>query len=1163
MSRIRILVRLAFALGVAAALAASALAQNVAWMGNTRLFPAFGGGTLPSRGASLEPNQSLTITTETWPNNANHRVFAVVTTNNWLSSQEIELNFDGVTGNNRKWYGIIGPYPRGSQVQFFLTARGSDNSVRFDNNNNQNFGFYSRFAPNFQNGAILQWFETDYVTMLRRLPEVVEAGYSAIYLPAPQKSGGGGFSVGYNPFDRFDFGDRLSMGTVRTKYGTTQQLWELINTAKRYGLEVYCDVVLNHNDNRASTAINRYPDMIPEDFHIRSSADTGNAEVNFNTAQPFDANMLTGDLVGLVDISLGDGNPTQTGPFNLPSFASWNTFGKPTFVRHPRTPQYYPNGQPQSEDVRQYLKRWGWFLTSVFGFDGYRFDAVKHIPPAFFDQQFDQPGGVSSNGDFIPHLFNLNPNLYLFGEDFTTNAYELREYAKAGMNLLDFPLKFVQDDVLNSQGFDHLGNAFSNGYGIDPNTGLAYEMGGLARANSVGFVHSHDQGPPQSNNLAHALVLTRPARPKVYFDGNNIEPNNWSNFPKPGRYDALGSGDNIVPKLVDARNRFGRGFIVNRWVSQNLFVYERVNGSRGMMLVGLNSRGDFQSITQNVQTAFAPGTVLEDLSGQQPNVTVGGNQSVTITVPSNSAGQNSNNARGFVIYVPVTPKPVSGVEPIRLFADGVEAAPETVATPAGAFASPRSFKRTTVSGNTLRIRVQTDASGASALVKINRGMPLAGLAPLTNTAEGLADGFVPMASLGNGVFELDNVSLGALPTGQHLLRVRVFRNTGADPGLYRDFVAWVQVNKATERVIDGDLADAGSALVFQTRSASNPANRLDGLFVTNDDRNIYLGLAGNVDTAENSTFGIAAFLDVAPGGITELSALNDDSGPAPRLLSNHQVRFGSRGFEADFALGVLRRSQLGSSPESPNVGDPIAPYPIGAFAGLYRINPWNLNWLNGVPSAIAWKPRNGPFDPPAGLEARIPVESLWPDGKIPARFSVLAFLTNTGESGTTLTSTNPQRGITGGYALGAGSTRNQFLPPQPGIVSDPFTAPATATNFTRVQIRFSQADPNLSIQSLSTSFNAGTQLYRQRVRITNQGSSTIQGPFWVLAVTDSDAELLSNRGRSRFNPKYQYIRLSTPSLAPGASVEVDLDYRGVPAGSPAPELMVRVGMGIV
>jgi 1,4-alpha-glucan branching enzyme len=68
-------------------------------------------------------------------------------------------------------------------------------------------------------------------------------------------------------------GDRFQKGTVRTQYGTTQELIELIRLAHRFGLEVYCDLVTNHADNRASTAIDRYPGVIPEDFHIRSTAD--------------------------------------------------------------------------------------------------------------------------------------------------------------------------------------------------------------------------------------------------------------------------------------------------------------------------------------------------------------------------------------------------------------------------------------------------------------------------------------------------------------------------------------------------------------------------------------------------------------------------------------------------------------------------------------------------------------------------------------------------------------------------------------------------------------------------------------------------------------------------------------------------------------------------
>jgi alpha-amylase len=193
----------------------SASSDAVSWMGNTKLYE--GGNRYPNAGFYLEDSQSLTITTETWPIATGQQVKAIVTTNNWQTSQEYVFSFDFNANNNSHWYCVLPKFPKNTRIQFYLRADEWQNGTVFDNNGSQNFRYFVRPAPRYSDTPILQWFQTDYKTIMARLPEVVQAGYGAIYLPAPQKSGGGGFSTGYNPFDPFDLGDRLAKGTVRTQ----------------------------------------------------------------------------------------------------------------------------------------------------------------------------------------------------------------------------------------------------------------------------------------------------------------------------------------------------------------------------------------------------------------------------------------------------------------------------------------------------------------------------------------------------------------------------------------------------------------------------------------------------------------------------------------------------------------------------------------------------------------------------------------------------------------------------------------------------------------------------------------------------------------------------------------------------------------------------------
>lgn len=1158
------------------ALAGLGLAQQavaLSWVGNTSTW--LSGQAFPKRGGYLEPWQSMTVTAETWPIETGQRLVAVVTTTNWASSQEYEFTWERNVGNNSRWFVNIGPFPQGTQVNFFLrgTRTGQTNPI-IDNNSGANYGYHQRFASPYKRGAILQWFETDYKTIMRRLPEVIEAGYSSLYLPSPTKSGGGGFSVGYNPVDRFDLGDRLQKGSVRTKYGTTQELQELIQVAKRFGIDVYVDLVINHNDNRASHPINRYPDMIPEDFHIRSSADTGNTEINFNVESPFSFGMLNHDLVGLVDIAHEDGNNTRTGAFTYPSYVTQNVWGKPSFVRNPLTPQYYLDGTPRGEDVREYLERWSKWLISVIGIDGFRVDAVKHVGPGYFGWAPDQAASQGfSNGDLLSRLFSFDPSLYVFGEVYSSNSYELREYGKTGFHLLDFPLKFKMGDVFNSNGFANLGQALGNTYGYDPATGLAFLQGGLGPDTSVSFVQSHDDGPPTSNNLAYAFMLARPGRPKVYYDGNNIQPNAWTNFPRPGRGDSLGNFGSTIVKMVNANERFARGYSVQRYLTANVLAFERLVNGRPIMLFAMNNNGA-SAQTVNIQTSYPAGTVLRDYANSQPDITVGANGVATVTIPSNGTSSEPNNGKGFVMYGRITAEAVAGQEPV-VFSEydpnrasnksgWVTVTRDTYTNNGGTYGTSSTFKAATLRGGQSRVNVRTSVAGVSGLIKFNNGIALPGLTPLSNTPEGLSDGFIPMTKLTNGQFSLDNIDLSGLPDGLHLAKVRIFSDSGSDPGVYSDFNYFFYVRRglSTGWKVDGDLTDFGNPLSSQSRNATSQLNRIDALYASNDDRFLYLGLAGRVDGAENMTNGMAAFIDVdGANGVRDVSTLNDDSGPAARLLSNTRLTLPT-GFGADFAFASFRNSSMHSSPEAPFAGGLRTAPLIGAQAALYRINPLSLNWLESRPAVIATQIRPNKFDPPKGVEIAIPLTELFSTpGSANTGLNILAYHATTGEQDAFLTSTDPLRATLGGRPAATSWLSNQLMPTQVNILSDPGTAQFTALQSLRINLNMAVAQTNgFQVTPGAITLNGATGRFEQTVTIANQTTAALKGPLKLRVQVPSGVQVVNALGRSVL-VHGGFLQLAERGLNPGSIVTIKVEYSAPNLAAITPTLMLFSGKG--
>jgi alpha-amylase len=133
-------------------------------------------------------------------------------------------------------------------------------------------------------GIIMQAFYWDvpaggtwYQTIESKIADWDAAGISAIWLPPVSKAMNGGFSMGYDPFDYFDFGDYNQQGSIETRFGSRSELESLINTAHQYNIDVYADIVLNHNsggDLEANpyTGTDTYTDFNPASGKFYRSA---------------------------------------------------------------------------------------------------------------------------------------------------------------------------------------------------------------------------------------------------------------------------------------------------------------------------------------------------------------------------------------------------------------------------------------------------------------------------------------------------------------------------------------------------------------------------------------------------------------------------------------------------------------------------------------------------------------------------------------------------------------------------------------------------------------------------------------------------------------------------------------------------------------------------
>ena len=89
-------------------------------------------------------------------------------------------------------------------------------------------------------------------------------GVSGVWIPPPTKGSGTG-SVGYDIYDLYDLGEFDQKGSVRTKYGTKEELKEAIEILHQNGLKVYADVVLNHKAGADETERFKVVEVNPSD----------------------------------------------------------------------------------------------------------------------------------------------------------------------------------------------------------------------------------------------------------------------------------------------------------------------------------------------------------------------------------------------------------------------------------------------------------------------------------------------------------------------------------------------------------------------------------------------------------------------------------------------------------------------------------------------------------------------------------------------------------------------------------------------------------------------------------------------------------------------------------------------------------------------------------
>lgn len=789
---------------------------------------------------------------------------------------------------------------------------------------------------------MLQFFEAKWNVMEDRMPDIFMAGYGRMWVPPPARADSGGFSVGYDVFDRFDLGKPGN----ETLYGTELGLKSFIKQAHNAGVLVNTDFIPNHNGFSDSSTFDNFgtPSDPSDDVFwdesggypgfltTLSAADDPNGigDVDGDFHGAFETGEINFRLSGLIDIAQEKNHqfirsPVGPDPRNIPA-GTKGIFGRPPAnVPDPNNARFYPDQQlggttvfdPRlnrnvtlydfnTEDPLQgdaytenatglLIRNIRWMIQEV-GVDGFRFDAGRHFPRWVMD--FLDEGAFLAKKE--PLLDGSPQHTFSFTE--------------VGFDSLAFQQEFIRKDIDNNNlgqlggnrdalDFNYFGavkeNLTGNGAVNDwrevKNKSIDVNDDGFANNGSQGvaFVQSHDDGPAYLNNVAHAYMLMRPGNAMVYFNGDQFD-DPLRAFPESGRGDALGGmfGD-AVTTLVNVRNTHGRGNYLDRTASadeKELLIYERENSA----LVVLSNRLDNGFDSRTVQTSFAPGTPLIELTGNAANATIDPNGdlaevlivkadgTVDLRAPRNRNSNGVEHGSGYLIYGVAGPQ-----GQMRLTDTAGNDLTQVIAgsTPTPGQGGPNGPSDNTLNGitrladitvvtdDTFKLRIETDAvtlpggirdqhaDGDRAAFRINGGIDANGNGSVDHvTPDGVLYGFEDFTGTnqrgyfdptGEGVYE-QSIDVTTLAEGRHYLTGRVFRHrdptTGGDggPAVFTDF----------RQVVYVDRFDPESELVSFDPFASdpnNPNNRdaiVQSLDSTADSVHVFLDLAASLTEAE-------------------------------------------------------------------------------------------------------------------------------------------------------------------------------------------------------------------------------------------------------------------------------------------------------------------------
>jgi alpha-amylase len=314
--------------------------------------------------------------------------------------------------------------------------------------------------------------------MAEKTDLIAEAGFDYLWFPPANKGAGGIEDVGYGTYDLWDLGEFMQKGTIRTKYGTKEQLETAVKKLHDNGLKLIYDAVLNHrlgaDEEETVTLKDNSQAEVWTKFNFPGRGDKySSLKLNWNHFDGVDWNART----------------RRAGEF-LFQYKEWDDSYEADYLMGADLD--YDN-----QEIKDEVIRWGNWIIKEIGFDGFRLDASTHI-------------GNEMIHDFIEEVSkSTNKDLIFIGEAWVNSPKSLMNYLDIvdhqNLKAFDFPLRQSFVEMMK-------GNLDMRWYG---GRGLVNQSGYKNRA--VTFVENHDTDHESTNRYGIETIVYRKMQAYTYI----------------------------------------------------------------------------------------------------------------------------------------------------------------------------------------------------------------------------------------------------------------------------------------------------------------------------------------------------------------------------------------------------------------------------------------------------------------------------------------------------------------------------------------------------------------------------------------------------------------------------------------------------------------------